>query len=51
VKTWKDRLVDARFSAEEMTEWERLYFKEGLTQDEATATLIERRRKKVSQNT
>ena len=50
-KTWIDRLYDARFSAKETTEWERLYFEEGLTQDEATDTMLERREKKFSKNT
>lgn len=40
--TWKDRFVDARFSASEATEWERLVA-EGMDRDVATKEMIRRR--------
>jgi hypothetical protein len=42
-KTWKTRLVDARFSKEEIAKWEHLVFKRRLTQDEATDIILKRR--------
>lgn len=41
--SWKDRFVDARFSAAEATEWERLVDEEDVDRDAATAEMIRRR--------
>lgn len=41
--SWKDRFVDARFSAEEATEWEQLVAS-GWSRDDATEELLTRRR-------
>jgi hypothetical protein len=42
-RTWRDRFVDARFSEDEQTEWERLVLVKGWRYDAATTEMLRRR--------